>query len=588
MADFAWPLVATPEKFALSTSSKTVRGTSMFGRNGQNLDMLNDRWKADVTIAKREPVEGAAVEAFINSMRGGVNTVQVPHFSRPQPLGTAQQSLGLLYAAPQGADTVRIAATFEGATLRAGDLFNIDGLLLQCREDCTADRNQVLTVPLVNRLRRAIPGLQRATTGTYMDGNGVIRTADANALRLQSSPPWPADAETNQFVNYVSLTPGWSTSLSTFAANNLLAPDGSMTAGTLTTTGSGTHHRFPSVAIQFVAGQTYRVSWHVRRLDYRYAAAGVINTAIWGSTAIAYFDLDLGTVVSVPAAYTGGASIVPLGDGWFRISITSIALTSGSTTAVRVYPAVVITTNPVANFDSAIYPGSMGLWGARFAVDRAAPLIEPASTNLLLQSQSFTSSWTKGSQAVWTNGEMGPDGTNTALGVSGMNSIAFVSAESTLYQGSRPIPASTPITLSVYAKAKPGNLGLISLRQSHAGGANYISPGQAIYEDRWERLSYTVPSGAAATGCTPAIGRNSGPPVDCFLWGAQLEVGETPTSYIPTTTAAATRAADVVAPVTLQTPTVKCRLVPGTIVAAPFGRGGNMTGVNFELVEAIP
>ena len=67
-----------------------------------------------------------------------------------------------------------------------------------------------------------------------------------------------------------------------------------------------------------------------------------------------------------------------------------------------------------------------------------------------------------------------------------------------------------------------------------------------------------------------------------YVFGAQ--VGESPTSYIPTTTAPATRAADVVTPVVWDRPTGTFRLASQPRVVY---LGGYAEAVAMDFVEAI-
>jgi hypothetical protein len=84
--------------------------------------------------------------------------------------------------------------------LLAGDLLGIGGMLLRCAADCTADANGVLTVPITNRLRRAVPGLARASTATFVDAGGVLQTAAVDVARFQGGQLLVEGAATNYMV----------------------------------------------------------------------------------------------------------------------------------------------------------------------------------------------------------------------------------------------------------------------------------------------------------------------------------------------------------------------------------------------------
>lgn len=192
-------------------------------------------------------------------------------------------------------------------------------------------------------------------------------------------------------------------------------------------------------------------------------------------------------------------------------------------------------------------------------------LIEEVRTNLFSQSTEFEDgSWSKSGSSVSANTITAPDGTNTAdkLVTNTANSAHICTRSLTLPAGSH--------TVSLFAKAAGINwfrLGLFH-SDSLAGSVYFdVSTGDvgvvgsverySIFPvgGGWYRCSITVSVIAGTAQMHLAMGVGSGSAnltfqgdgvSGLYLWGAQLEAGSFPTSYIPTTTAAATRAADMV------------------------------------------
>jgi hypothetical protein len=197
-------------------------------------------------------------------------------------------------------------------------------------------------------------------------------------------------------------------------------------------------------------------------------------------------------------------------------------------------------------------------------------LVEEQRTNLLLRSEEFDNVlWGPVVGTVTANAETSPAGTLTADKLIAANG----GPAGQLAQGTT-ITSGATVTASVYAKAGGfDRLELVLLASNNTtpysrstfnpntgvittaaftsnGGTNASSAVQAL-SNGWYRFSVTVTYPAVTSAGMRLVVSNSdaanGDGVKgVFLWGAQLEAGAFPTSYIPTTTAAVTRSADVI------------------------------------------
>lgn len=153
MANLAWPSELIPFEFTLARFTKVFRGKSVFGRSGQNLDTLNDRWTVSMSCSAKNSSVAASIEAFIANMRNGANTVDIYHFARPSVSGSLT-GVPSAFSTGQGSQVLTVSAP-NGSALKSGDMLSVGGMLNQVSEDCTASAGS-LTIPLVMRLRKPV------------------------------------------------------------------------------------------------------------------------------------------------------------------------------------------------------------------------------------------------------------------------------------------------------------------------------------------------------------------------------------------------------------------------------------------------
>lgn len=155
MTLIAWPTGLVPRSFSLTLATVERAHQAPVGGSEQVVDLLNDRWMASLELAPRRRLDGGYVEGFVAGLRGMTNTVALWHMARPLPRGTMRGAPTVVGTHAQGSSTLALATT-AGATLMAGDMLGVSGLLLMVRQACVANGAGAMTVPLANRLRTLV------------------------------------------------------------------------------------------------------------------------------------------------------------------------------------------------------------------------------------------------------------------------------------------------------------------------------------------------------------------------------------------------------------------------------------------------
>lgn len=393
----------------------------------------------------------------------------------------------------------------------------------------------------------------RATTATRVNSVGLIDLVPYNLLTY------------SEMFSDVS----WTKNQSTLTPNTTIAPDGTLTADTLTANGLNSNYRL-SQNPSLLALTTYTYSIYAKK-DTNDFIQLYGNSSSLGGNFWANFDLNNGVVGSIGTSTT--ATITNVGSGWYRCTMTGTTIAVGSSLT---FVLQLVSSATAVRAQSNTLATSVFIWGAQLVEGTSARdylrtetrlniprldyslgscpniLLEPQRTNVLLNSVFGGSGATPTS---WTQGV--GTGTSTlttsTLGVGAQACSQSATAQRPFLSQSFTLLANTTYSYSIYIESISGVLtnDNILLASGLPVGAttSYFANGVAVSNTALAvvgRLSITIVvsalGGSVAFRC--GIGTSSNQTGTILFSRPQLEAGAYTTSFIPTTTASVTRNAD--------------------------------------------
>jgi len=421
-----------------------------------------------------------------------------------------------------------------------------------------------------------------------LDGSGDLQlTRASNGTRVNSAGlvevcPWNLFNNSEEFDNA-----SWTKTNASVSANSTTAPNGTTTADTIIPNSTNSYH--PIVQSRtVVSGTQYTFSIYVKSAGYDFL---LVNTASGSSSGNVgpLFNLSTGTLIGSLGGNNYGATIQSVGNGWYRIEFSYVTNATSSAIDINTLPTSSIATYS-GNGTSGVY-----LWGAQLNEGALKPyfpttdrlnvprltyqnggggcpslLLEKQSTNLALYSEQFdNAAWTKAAVSVTANNITSPDGTQDA--------DLFTTTSASIC-GAYQLISTSSGTFSFSLFAKKGNNNYLALNAQSSSADNctaifdlsdgtlgeyqtkgttaYVSHKIENFGNDWYRCTIVLTTTTSVyffpmfaplkTGNTfnPSGEVNVASGKTLYLWGAQLEASTYPTSYIPTTTASATRVAD--------------------------------------------
>lgn len=206
----------------------------------------------------------------------------------------------------------------------------------------------------------------RASTATRVNSKGLIEAVASGVPRIDYDPVTMAckgllieEARTNlltyseQFDNAA-----WTKTRSSITANAATAPDGSTTADKIVEDATASNSHFiAGPVVSTVSGTAYSLPIFIKSAERSWVFI-TGHSSSFGSGVFAFFNAATGAV-GTTAGCT--ATCTPVGNGWFRASITATATVTGSQVAYQLN----LTTGDATYSHTGDGTSGLYIWGAQ-------------------------------------------------------------------------------------------------------------------------------------------------------------------------------------------------------------------------------
>ena len=244
----------------------------------------------------------------------------------------------------------------------------------------------------------------RASSGTYVGSDGVIRTATTDAPRFDHNPATGEslgllveESRTNLLLQSNQFDTTWTNSQSSETAAAGTAPDGTNTAWELRdTVDAVTTSHVIQQTIAFTSGLTYTASmWAKAGTLPAVDSLGIIfPSSAFGALLISRFNLSTGIVASAAAGSTNTITAYP--NGWYRCTM-SLPATATTSAGIGFRTSTNSATSYVGDGN-----GTILLWGAQLEAASFPTSYIPTTTATVTRSADVASI-TGASFSSWYN-----------------------------------------------------------------------------------------------------------------------------------------------------------------------------------------